>query len=233
FMIPLAAGVGSAVGFLRAPVAYELARSKRQKLSSIDVEDVNAMLGDMSKIARAVVQPAVGNAPLTETRTVSMRYVGQGHELEVDLPARKLSIGDHQVLREAFEQRYETVYGRRVDRAEVEILTWSILVSAPSPGGLLEFDAVETYTAHAATTRSVFDTQVFEEIDYGIFWRDDLKAGAVVNGPAIVEEDETSTVIPVGMQAQILPSGAILCEDIEVKEPSRAAMEAKKEKGHA
>ncbi|MDO9437054.1 hydantoinase/oxoprolinase family protein [Hydrogenophaga sp.] len=233
FLVPRAAGVGSAVGFLRAPVAYEIARSRQQKLSRIQIDDINAMLEEMADSARAVVEPAANGAPLTETRTVSMRYQGQGHELEVDIPARRLGEGDHATLHEAFEQRYEAVYGRKVGNAEAEVLTWSVLVSAPSPALANDVESGAAYSAKAANSRPVFDTLAFKAIDHAIHWRDDLHTGAVIEGPAIVEEEETSTLIPSGMTARVLPSGALLCEEAGVL-PARPALGAtQEEKLHA
>ena len=233
FLVPRAAGVGSAVGFLRAPVSYEIARSKQQRLSRINLSDVNAMLLDMSTAAREVVVPAANGAPLTETRTVSMRYEGQGHELEVEFPARTLVDGDHQTLRQAFEERYEAVYGRKVENADAEVLTWSVLVSAPSPRPALAQGIGESHVAKPTSTRPVFDAQQFELLDYGIHWRDNLVPGAVIHGPAIIEEEETSTVVPAAMQASILASGAILCEDLHLKPHQISAQAAVEEKENA
>ena len=162
-----------------------------------------------------------------------MRYEGQGHELEVEFPARTLVDGDHQTLRQAFEERYEAVYGRKVENADAEVLTWSVLVSAPSPRPALAQGIGESHVAKPTSTRPVFDAQQFELLDYGIHWRDNLVPGAVIHGPAIIEEEETSTVVPAAMQASILASGAILCEDLHLKSHQISAQAAVEEKENA
>ena len=87
-LVPSGAGVGSAIGFLRAPVGYEVVRSLYQRLSTFDVAAVNALLADMAAEAMAVVARGSFGAPLAQSRLAYMRYVGQGHEIPVNLPAR-------------------------------------------------------------------------------------------------------------------------------------------------
>ena len=94
-LVPSGAGVGSAIGFLRAPVGYEVVRSLYQRFSTFDVAAVNDLLDDMRVEAEAAVAKGSFGAPVVETRTAYMRYVGQGHEIPVPLPntcwARKTS----------------------------------------------------------------------------------------------------------------------------------------------
>ena len=99
-VIPTSAGVGSAVGFLRAPVAYEVVRSRFFRLSGFDSAAVNAMLREMQDEARQIVATGAPGAAIGEHRHVEMRYVGQGHEIAVDLPLRDLTTDDAPFLRE-------------------------------------------------------------------------------------------------------------------------------------
>ena len=89
-LVPSGAGVGSAIGFLRAPVGYEVVRSLYQRFSTFDVAAVNALLADMEAEALAVVAQGSFGAPIAQNRIAYMRYVGQGHEIPVPLPARPL-----------------------------------------------------------------------------------------------------------------------------------------------
>ena len=100
-LVPSGAGVGSAIGFLRAPVGYEVVRSLYQRFSTFDVAAVNDLLDDMRREAEAAVAKGSFGAPLTETRTAYMRYVGQGHEIPVPLPARVLGEEDVALIRSA------------------------------------------------------------------------------------------------------------------------------------
>ena len=132
-VIPPGAGVGSAIGFLRAPVAYEVIRSRYQRLSSIDTSGVNTVLEEMRKEAFAVVESGAGGKPLVETRTAYMRYVGQGHEVGVEIPVRVTDkmLGEDaaQKLMEGFEREYHRLYERSIPNLDVEVLTWVLLVS--------------------------------------------------------------------------------------------------------
>jgi N-methylhydantoinase A len=104
-VVPAGAGVGSAIGFLQAPAAYELVRSRYMRLDQLDLEVINALLDEMSGEATARARSARAEQ-LDETRGAFMRYAGQGHEIEVALPVRALTRDDGAALREAFEAEY-------------------------------------------------------------------------------------------------------------------------------
>ena len=101
-MVPTGAGVGSAIGFLRAPVSYEVVRSRYLRLSDYDASIVNALLADMGDEARAIVTAAAGDIWLEETRFAYMRYSGQGHEIMVALPGGTLGAADGGAICAAF-----------------------------------------------------------------------------------------------------------------------------------
>lgn len=226
FLVPLGAGVGSAVGFLRAPISYEVVRSRHQQLASLDADEINSLLTGMSQAARTVVGQVARHLPLTETRTASMRYVGQGHEISITLQADDFSKEDAAALKAAFERRYREIYRRTVPGAEIEVLTWAVLVSTLAAETASFLKEADQYIPHHREIREVFDTGGFKNLDYRIYWRPELKPGARIVGPAIVEEDETSTVIPEGMAATILQSGAILGGYSELIFPEAALRES-------
>ena len=128
-IVPPNAGVGSAVGFLRAPIAFEVVRSRHMRLSAFDPAAANAIIAEMRAEALEVVRAGAGSASLIEPRAAFMRYVGQGHEIVVPLPARDLAAEDAALLREAFQREYVVLFSRTIPDAEVEILTWSLTVS--------------------------------------------------------------------------------------------------------
>src|SRR5205823_4184728 len=111
-LVPSHAGVGSAVGFLRAPIAYEIVRSSLQRLDEFDAAAANALYAAMRAEAEPIVRRGAGDAPLTETRSAFMRYRGQGHEIAVPLPARPYRSDDAALLHAAFEQAYRRLYSR-------------------------------------------------------------------------------------------------------------------------
>src|SRR5262249_26245910 len=132
-LVPANAGVGSAVGLLRAPVAYEIVRGRLMRLDSFDAASVNRLLADMRADAEAIVPRA---SELVEARSAFMRYRGQGHEIAVELPVRDLTAGDRSTSRELFEAVYRRLYSRPIPGVDIEILSWVVGVRAPSEGPL-------------------------------------------------------------------------------------------------
>jgi N-methylhydantoinase A len=195
-LVPSYAGVGSAVGFLRAPIAYELVRSALQRLERFDAAAANALFAATRGEAEPIVRRGAGDQPLTETRSAFMRYRGQGHEIAVPLPTRLYRNEDAAVLRDAFEEAYRRLYSRVIPGVDVEILSWVMLLSAPRPAEAeIDLPAPEPYTVQPARTRPVFDPETGEFIEVAIHERGDLRPGALIPGPAVIVEDETSTVV--------------------------------------
>ncbi|MEQ9350811.1 MAG: hydantoinase/oxoprolinase family protein, partial [Alphaproteobacteria bacterium] len=129
-IIPANAGVGSAVGFLCAPVAYEVVHSHYMRLDRFDDAAAAALFDAMRQEAEGVVRLAAGGAASVEQRHAYARYVGQGHEVKVPVPAAAITAATGDAIRRAFETAYERQYGRTVPGLAVEVLTWSCLVAA-------------------------------------------------------------------------------------------------------
>jgi N-methylhydantoinase A len=195
-LVPSNAGVGSAVGFLRAPIAYEIVRSSLQRLDGFDPAAANALFAAMRAEAEPIVRRGAGDASLSETRSAFMRYRGQGHEIAVPLPARPYRDDDATVLRGAFEDAYRRLYSRVIPGVEVEILSWVLLLSAPVPAETAETPPAPTlHTPAPARRRPVFDPETGEFVEVAIHDRRNLLPGASILGPAVIVEDETSTVV--------------------------------------
>jgi N-methylhydantoinase A len=203
-LVPSNAGVGSAVGFLRAPIAYEIVRSQLQRLDNFDADAANALLAAMRAEAERVVRRGAPEAPLAEARSAFMRYRGQGHEIAVPLPVRAYRREDAAALLAAFEEAYRRLYSRVIPGVEVEVLSWVLLLSAPAPeeGGALPGEPPESRPA-PARRRAVFDADSGDFVEVAIHERAALAPGAIVPGPAIIVEDETSTVVSRHFDARI------------------------------
>jgi len=125
-----------------------------------------------------------------------MRYRGQGHEIAVPLPARPYGEADGALLQAAFETEYRRLYSRIIPGVEVEILSWVLLLSAPVPSEAETVaPAAQPYSPKPASLRPVFDPDAGEFIEVAIHNRSNLKPGAFIPGPAVITEDETSTVV--------------------------------------
>ncbi len=195
-LVPSNAGVGSAVGFLRAPIAYEIVRSGLQRLEAFDPGAANALLAAMRGEAEAVVRRGAPDAPLTETRSAFMRYRGQGHEIAVPLPTKPYAAADAATLRAAFEDAYRRLYSRIIPGVDVELLSWVLLLSAPPPAEPAAARPLPApYTPEPAGYRPVFDPDAGEFVPVAIHHRQSLRPGAQIPGPAIIVEDETSTLV--------------------------------------
>ena len=202
-LVPTNAGVGSAVGLLRAPVAYEIVRGRLMRLGSFDPASANRLLSEMRAEAEAIVRRAEPAASLLEQRSAFMRYRGQGHEIAVELPLRDFTSADRSALRELFETAYRRLYSRSIPCVEIEILSWVVAVSAPSEGEL-GAPLHERPTEPRPRSRwPVFDPDVGEFQEVAAYWRGDLAPGVRISGPAVIAEDETSTVVSPRFDARI------------------------------
>ncbi|HWD60019.1 MAG TPA: hydantoinase/oxoprolinase family protein [Stellaceae bacterium] len=209
-LVPSNAGVGSAVGFLRAPISYEIVRSQLQRLDNFDADGANALLAAMYEEAAAIVRRGAPDAALAERRSALMRYRGQGHEIAVPLAAKTYRREDAGEIQAAFAEAYRRLYSRVIPGVEVEVLSWVVLVAASTPADDSAPPAAPApFTAPEARRRDVFDPETGEFVEVAIYERPALTPGATLKGPAVVVEDETSTVIGRNFDARIDAFGYI------------------------
>ncbi len=217
-IVPVGAGVGSAIGFLRAPLAYEVVQSRRMTLAAFDAAAANDLIVSMAEAAFDVLKPALGDnssmGELERTAVVDMRYIGQGHELSIPLPTRMLEPTDGETIASAFEETYEATYGIRLDHVGVEITAWSLKLSTPvSASQPVATPCLPTQQqAQPLGRREVFDPACGESLPCALYRRADLMPGMGFEGPAIVMEDQTSTVVPTGWAASIVGNFGIVLE---------------------
>ncbi|HZH28268.1 MAG TPA: hydantoinase/oxoprolinase family protein [Azospirillaceae bacterium] len=213
-IVPTGAGVGSAIGFLRAPVAYEVVRSRYMPLDAFDADAVNAVFEAMRAEAEDVVRRAAPGTDLIETRTVFMRYRGQGHEIVVPVPARRLGHDDRETLKAAFEAEYRAQFGRTIPTVEAEAMTWTLSLSAPSakPAPVPGDTGAAAPAARPSGTRRVFDATTERFVEVAVHRRADLRPGSTVPGPALIVEDETSTYVTARFDARLNGHGYIVLQ---------------------
>jgi N-methylhydantoinase A len=212
-LVPSGAGVGSAIGFLRAPVGYEVVRSLYQRFSTFDVAAVNTLLADMEAEALEVVEQGSFGAPIAQNRIAYMRYVGQGHEIPVPLPPRPLGEEDVPQIRAAYDSEYTRFYDRPVPGSDVEIMSYAVVVATiphDEPAKPITVDdALFVPDAAAARSQLVRDTTTGEVSPWSVYDRTRLAPGVHITGPAIVAEDETSTLVGKGWNATVNDLGYI------------------------
>jgi N-methylhydantoinase A len=215
-VIPPGAGVGSALGFLRAPVAYEVVRSHHQRLDQLDVPQTNHLIQAMRDEAYSVVRAGASGQATRETRTAFMRYMGQGHEVSVEIPVvvkeTELDNDAPENLRVAFEQEYHRLYERTIPGLEVEILTWMLLVTTLRDHDVLNLDDLEESPARPAGQRRIMNAELGEYEEALVFDRASLQPGDAIEGPAVIVEKDTATVVSSRFHARIIRSDYIVME---------------------
>ncbi|HEY0184786.1 MAG TPA: hydantoinase/oxoprolinase family protein [Rhodopila sp.] len=215
-VVPPNAGVGSAIGFLAAPISYEMVRTTYMRLDGFDDVIASELLRDMAREVRGWVEPAAYGAPLLERRVAYMRYIGQGHEIAVELPLRELGPGDGAVLRGQYERSYEALFKRVIPNAAIEIMAWSVLISTetilPEPVAA----PAASIAPAARETTAVFDGRSGKVIEVPRYRREQLAPGARFAGPAIIAEDETATFVTAAFDAWIDGIGSIVMERKEL-----------------
>ena len=208
-LIPQGAGVGSAIGFLRAPFSFESNRTHFMPLAGFDPQAVRDLFADMVAEATRFVRTCAPDAPILADFKVYMRYKGQGWEIPVPLTPAQAEQADPAVFLGRFEQEYTTLFGRTVAGMAVEITVWSVNAYTATAA----VDALPLVTAQPAPTpsgqRQLFDAALGRAQDAGIYDRAALPRGTALQGPALITEEETTTVLPLSRQARILGDGSI------------------------
>lgn len=210
-IIPADAGVGSAIGFLLAPIAYEVVRSRYTRIENIDHCLFNDLFKEMQAEAEMVVRLGAPEDNLVCRRHAYARYVGQGHEIKIELPLEPFDPNSGQIIRTAFEIVYEAQYGLLIPGAAIEVLTWSVTLTAPS--STAETVAEVKYTAIPAISdrsRCLSFPGLAKVVDVSVFERPNLVASSSVSGPAVIEEAQTSTIIPPGWAARLNAVGDLI-----------------------
>jgi N-methylhydantoinase A len=210
-VIPVGASVGSALGFLTAPVAFQAVRSWYQRVATLDTAHANRLLDEMTEQATVVVRAAAAKAVLTNTRIAYMRYAGQGHEIAVTLPAGRLAAKDAARLKHSFDAAYRVLYGRTVPNMDVEIMSWSVTVStkvkrAPRARTL------SRKTATAAAKRRLFEPKLAQWRSAPVYERAALTPGARIGGPALIVEDQTTIVVTADFDASVNSVGHVVLD---------------------
>lgn len=194
-IVPADAGVGSAIGFLQAPAAYEQVRSRYMRLDALDAEIATALLDEMQADAVSHCRTAAGANPITCRRSAYMRYAGQGHEIAIPLPDARLTVASVASLRAAFEVEYAKLFSRHIPGAAIEIMSWNVTATtAVAPPSRLA-EAKPAPAPLPSGQRELFDAKLARTLVVPVFQRTALRPGAALQGPAIVVEAGTSTYV--------------------------------------
>jgi N-methylhydantoinase A len=202
-ILPAAAGVTAAMGLLAAEVRFDIARSHVGRLDSLDPAVVTAMLDELAAQAMEVVRQSVVTGELAVVRSADARYLGQGYELTVPVPPGRLDAGALATLRARFDEIYAARYGYASATEPVEVVTWNLSVIGGTPRVELAKAAPPTGRDARKATRPAYFPECSGYVDTPVYDRYALVAGRTITGPAIVEERESTTVLPPGATATV------------------------------
>jgi N-methylhydantoinase A len=209
-LIPRGAGVGSAIGFLRAPVAFEVVRSRFMRVSGFNAGLVNDLFAEMETEAVGAVRLGAPDAKVMQIRTAEMRYAGQGHEIVVPLPVRQFAADDAQMFRDAFEAWYNSLFGRIIPNLDMEVVSWTLRATAmANEEPAVAASTVAAFAPAPSGMRPVYDRALGMLSDVPVYRRTDLTPGARIAGPAVITEDATTTIVGPAFVASIDTDGAI------------------------
>ncbi|HIF80796.1 MAG TPA: hydantoinase/oxoprolinase family protein [Gammaproteobacteria bacterium] len=197
-IVPPGAGVGSAIGFLQAPVSYQVVRSLRILIGTENLSPLIELLDQMLGEATQVVVAGSSTESLKHNRQVALRYLGQGHELSVNLPDGPVTAQMLELVQLDFESVYRQVYGLTMPDIAVECVSWSVTVMTPAAAVTPVKEPTRKQLLKPCDTRPTYDPASGEMADAGLYWRAKLNSGDWLVGPALVQEDETVTFVPSG-----------------------------------
>ncbi|SMP30844.1 hydantoinase/oxoprolinase family protein [Shimia sagamensis] len=214
-LVPQGAGVGSAIGFLRAPFSFEANRSVFMRLRDFNAARVKALFEDMSDEATRFVRSCNADAEILRDHKVYMRYSGQGWEIPISLTADQAANPNAATFLEMFETDYKALFGRAVDGMEVEITVWSVNAHTAQHASSPLSDIGTLTSLAPGETRPLFDPALAKTVDAAVIARTDLPSGHIAQGPAVVTEDETTVVVPASREVLTHADGTL---DVRTKE---------------
>jgi N-methylhydantoinase A len=208
-LVPSGAGVGSAIGFLRAPFSFEANRSVYMKLSDFDAEKIKALLTDLRDEATGFVRTCDEASQILSEFKVYMRYTGQGWEIPIPLQEDQAMNPDAATFESRFKEEYTKLFGRPVAGMDIEITVWSVNATTPQKQVPLIPQTDGNATAVSDGTRHVFDAAVGTHLKANVIDRGAMTAGQRANGPAVLVEAETTIIVPVSRDAICQTDGCI------------------------
>jgi len=208
-LVPPGAGVGSAIGFLRAPFSFEANRSVYMRLSEFDAGVIRTLLSELQTEATRFVRTCDAHAEITSEFKAYMRYTGQGWEIPIVLSPDEAMNPDAETFQRLFEEDYVTLFGRAVEGLDVEITVWAVNATTP-PQEVAPIDPLpETSEAAKDGLRTIFDAALGNSVEASIILRDTMLPGQSVLGPSAITEDETTIVLPSSRRAVSQADGCI------------------------
>jgi len=195
-MVPPNAGVGSAMGFFTAPRAFDLLRSHKISLTEVNFADIEDIFKELETDATRILKKETFGDTIGFERSLDMRFVGQGSEINVSIPSGNFSTFSKADIRKNFDDTYKRLYGRTYPESEVEFINFKIRASLPEK--LLQLPKLQVKQCKEATIkgqRNAYSSIAKDFIPYTVYDRYRLLSGDRFTGPAIIEEKESTMVV--------------------------------------
>lgn len=219
-IIPKSPGVGSAVGFLSMPVSAQLNRSCYSALSNLRLDWITCLFDSLKAEAEKSVRLGNPEGQLRVSKTALLRYVGQGHEIEIDLSEIRFDDELASTMERLYQTQYISLYNRNLTTTEIELLSISVRVCADVSD--LDLAAVEgvvkPYQQKMIKSVSAYDNTSGIIMETPVFHRPALEPGFIKHGPALIQESQTTTVVPSGFSFEIDDLGQIIISKLPQRE---------------
>jgi N-methylhydantoinase A len=202
-ILPAAAGVTAAIGLLAAEVRFDVARTYVRRLDAVDPAHVEAMYAQMAAQATEVVRESAVAGGITIVRSLDARYVGQGYELTVPVPSGPLDANALRRVRASFDEIYAARYGYSNPAEPVEVVTWKLSAVGGAPRVTLAKAGAGGVGNGLKGRRRAYFPETRGYVECPVHDRYGLAAGSELVGPVIVEERESTTVLPPGAVAAV------------------------------
>jgi N-methylhydantoinase A/oxoprolinase/acetone carboxylase beta subunit len=209
-LIPPRAGVAAAFGMIVAPVTYDAVRSRRMLYRDLTPELLALVLEDMKTECNSRLPRTVDLAKVRYEASADVRYLGQGYDVSAAIPEGETGARAIAAIRTAFEQTYTRLYGRIYGDLQLEIMNFRLsaavsrrVADAPPAAARASGDA-------KIGTRRAFCPREKAWKEFAVYRRDRIAAGGTLSGPAIVEEDESTTIVPSGATARVDEHGSLI-----------------------
>jgi N-methylhydantoinase A len=213
-LVPQGAGVGSAIGFLRAPFSFEANRSVYMTLAGFEPDKIKVLLGDLQAEATGFVRNCDAISPILSEFKVYMRYSGQGWEIPITLTQEQAMNPDVATFEARFVEEYVKLFGRAVEGMDIEITVWSVNATTSPEIVARVAESTGPNAAKIENDRQLFDPALSGFVTAAVVLRDHMDVGTMAQGPAVITEDETTIIVPSSRIAVRQPDG---CIDLRVK----------------
>ncbi len=196
-LIPPLAGVGSALGFFTAPVAFDMSRSHRKVLEDADFKEIEALFRELEIESAKILEGAQKGDAIIYNRTLLMRFVGQGAEIDLAIENKDFQAFTKKDIRTMFDTEYKRLYGRTAEESPVEFVTFKVRASLPKKPFTISKLTTTNRDIKACIKgqRKAFSIMKKDYISYTVYDRGKLFPGAAFEGPAIIEERESTIVM--------------------------------------